>query len=154
MFKSFVFALLFIWSGWISALAQLLAKFLVEKGALVPVKFPRELYKVELFGTDLNCMCFCSAGPTQKLMDRSLIGGTAAVSFPGVVIMNGKLWTGCRSGSRIEKMLRHECAHIKQRALLGPLFLPCYCIASLIAVIRGKDWYKDNFFELSAKKAE
>ncbi|MGH7729619.1 MAG: hypothetical protein ACRENJ_00010, partial [Candidatus Eiseniibacteriota bacterium] len=44
----------------------------------------------------------------------------------------------------------HERAHVAQCERWGPLFLPAYAIASLVALARGADAYRDNWFEREA----
>ncbi|HEY6572706.1 MAG TPA: signal peptide prediction, partial [Candidatus Eisenbacteria bacterium] len=44
----------------------------------------------------------------------------------------------------------HELAHVRQYALWGPLFLPAYAAASLIAFARRRDPYLENAFERDA----
>jgi hypothetical protein len=50
-----------------------------------------------------------------------------------------------------EDVLEHELVHVAQYERWGPLFVPIYLIASLWALIRGRHYYKDNPFELSAR---
>jgi hypothetical protein len=47
--------------------------------------------------------------------------------------------------------LRHELVHVRQFETLGVLFLPAYLLASAWAVIRGRHFYRDNFFEADAR---
>ena len=44
----------------------------------------------------------------------------------------------------------HERVHVRQCERWGPLFLPAYGIASLIAAAKGKRAYRDNAFEREA----
>lgn len=48
----------------------------------------------------------------------------------------------------------HERIHVKQAEQWGPLFLPAYGMASLIALLRGKRPYRDNYFEREAYDRE
>ncbi len=48
--------------------------------------------------------------------------------------------------------LRHELAHVRQHERWGPLFLPLYALASLWALLRGRHHYRDNAFEVSARR--
>jgi hypothetical protein len=45
---------------------------------------------------------------------------------------------------------RHEQVHVRQYERWGPLFLPLYLAASLVACCRGLDPYVDNPFEREA----
>lgn len=44
----------------------------------------------------------------------------------------------------------HERVHVRQCERWGPLFLPAYGIASLVAWVRGQHYYFDNRFEREA----
>jgi hypothetical protein len=47
----------------------------------------------------------------------------------------------------------HERAHVRQYERWGPLFLPLYVAASLVALAGGGDPYRDNRFEAAARAA-
>ncbi|MFN2490003.1 MAG: hypothetical protein ABR529_09745 [Actinomycetota bacterium] len=51
-----------------------------------------------------------------------------------------------------DALLGHELVHVRQHEMLGPLFLPSYALASLVAVARGGDAYSDNAFEVAARR--
>ena len=44
----------------------------------------------------------------------------------------------------------HERVHVRQAQRWGPLFVPAYLMASLIALLRGRRAYLDNPFEREA----
>jgi hypothetical protein len=48
--------------------------------------------------------------------------------------------------------LRHEFVHVRQYEHWGPLLVPAYLIASLIAIARGGHYYRDNPFERAARE--
>ena len=48
----------------------------------------------------------------------------------------------------------HERVHVRQCEQWGPLFLPAYALASLWAWARGGHYYRDNWFEVGAQRAE
>lgn len=52
-----------------------------------------------------------------------------------------------------ERLAVHEGAHVLQGRILGPLFILAYPIASLVAWVRGGHVYRDNWFEIQARKA-
>ena len=52
-----------------------------------------------------------------------------------------------------EAMWRHELAHVAQYERLGALFLPAYGLASLWALARGRDVYRDNLLEVRARRS-
>lgn len=55
--------------------------------------------------------------------------------------------TGCLESARA-----HELGHVKQTELWGPLFLPVYLAASAWALLRGRHFYFDNWFERDAER--
>jgi hypothetical protein len=50
----------------------------------------------------------------------------------------------------LDRCRPHERVHVKQYETWGPFFIPAYLIYSLIAMIRGRDPYRDNPFEREA----
>ena len=44
----------------------------------------------------------------------------------------------------------HEHVHVRQYERWGPLFLPAYFASSLLALLRGRDPYHENYFERQA----
>ena len=48
----------------------------------------------------------------------------------------------------------HERVHVRQCERWGPLFIPAYAAASLIAWARGRHYYYDNCFEREAFNPE
>ena len=46
----------------------------------------------------------------------------------------------------------HELVHVRQYERWGPLFIPAYIVSSLVAAIRGRHFYRDNTFELAARR--
>jgi hypothetical protein len=46
----------------------------------------------------------------------------------------------------------HERVHVRQYELLGPLFFLAYPLASLWQLVRGRDPYRDNCFEVQARR--
>jgi hypothetical protein len=53
-----------------------------------------------------------------------------------------------------ERTLRHEMAHVRQYETWGPLFVPAYLVAGLQAMGEGGHYYRDNRFEVAARRAE
>jgi hypothetical protein len=71
-----------------------------------------------------------------------LRGGASALTLGHVVLgQNAELLGATRT---------HERVHVRQCERWGPLFLPAYGIASLIALMRGQRAYRDNAFEREA----
>jgi hypothetical protein len=80
------------------------------------------------------------------LMHLTLVpGGAAALALGHVVI--------ARDRRSLEMTRAHERAHVRQCEAWGPLFVPAYLAASLWAVLRGRNFYFDNWFEVEAFQA-
>ncbi len=83
-------------------------------------------------------------GAVTLFLERCTLleGGAGAMTLGHVVL------------GRTERLLNltrsHERVHVRQCERWGPLFLPAYAIASLIALARGKRAYEDNCFEREA----
>jgi hypothetical protein len=87
-------------------------------------------------------------GVAARLLRRGvpLLGPAEALTLGHVVLG--------RDQERLEASRAHERAHVRQYELWGPLFLPAYFTGSLWARLRGKDFYRDNPFEVRARAAE
>jgi hypothetical protein len=59
-----------------------------------------------------------------------------------------------QSAACLDATRAHERAHVRQYERWGPLFPALYLIASVEALIRGGDMYRDNRFEGEARRAE
>ncbi len=71
--------------------------------------------------------------------------GFGAMTLGHAIIGRDTFWLDyCRA---------HEQAHVRQVERLGPLFIPAYVLASLLAWLRGGDYYLDNWFEVDARRA-
>ncbi len=68
-----------------------------------------------------------------------------AMTFGGVVVARQPL---------SDALIRHEAEHVRQWAALGPLFLPAYLAASVVARSQGGDRYRGNPLEVAAFAAE
>jgi hypothetical protein len=49
-------------------------------------------------------------------------------------------------------VLAHELVHVRQYERWGPLLVPAYLIASLVALVRGGHAHRDNAFETAARR--
>lgn len=67
-----------------------------------------------------------------------------AMTFGRVVVARERLSDG---------LVRHEAEHVRQWTRLGPLFLPAYLGAGVVARLRGSDTYTGNAFERAASRA-
>lgn len=66
-----------------------------------------------------------------------------AITFGHVVLSTDEL---------DQDTLDHEMVHVAQYERWGPLFLPLYGLASLLARARGGHHYRDNPFEVAARR--
>jgi hypothetical protein len=80
---------------------------------------------------------------TFLLRDCTLLDGGAEAMTLGHVVLG-------RDRHSLEWTRPHERVHVRQCERWGPLFLPAYAVASLIALLRGRDAYYDNRFEREA----
>lgn len=102
----------------------------------------------------------------------SLIGASVGITFRsrrirrGVLLCEGAGWPR-RLGWRYRAItfghvilcidriddatFEHEMVHVRQYELWGPLFVPIYLVASVIARVRGGHAYRDNRFEIAAR---
>ena len=71
-----------------------------------------------------------------------LRGGASALTLGHVVLGRD---CACLDATRA-----HERVHVRQNERWGPLFLPAYAIAWLVAGLRGRRFYRDNCFEREA----
>ena len=69
-------------------------------------------------------------------------GGAAAIALGHVVIARDR-WS-------LESTRAHERVHVRQCEVWGPLFVPAYLAASVLAILRGRHVYFDNRFEVEA----
>lgn len=59
-----------------------------------------------------------------------------------------------RDRTCLEETRAHERVHVAQYERWGPLFLPAYLLASLVAMWRGGDPYRANRFERQAARVD
>ena len=69
-------------------------------------------------------------------------GGAAALTLGHVVV--------ARDRQSLEATRAHERVHVRQCESWGPLFVPAYLVASLVALLYGGSPYFDNPFEVEA----
>jgi hypothetical protein len=78
--------------------------------------------------------------------DRRLGKQLLAITFGHVILGIG--------AAQLHRLRRHERAHVAQYERWGPLFLLAYPLASLWPWLHGGDAYRDNVFEVQARRAE
>lgn len=83
-------------------------------------------------------------GIITRLLKRGLpwVGAGAAMTLGHVV------WG--RDAACLDVSREHERVHVRQYERWGPLFIPAYLFAALVAKLRGLDPYLDNPFEREA----
>jgi hypothetical protein len=83
-------------------------------------------------------------GIVTRLLRRGLpwVGSGAAMTLGHVVL-------GCDLKC-LDESRAHERVHVRQYERWGPLMIPAYLLASLVAYLRGRDPYLDNPFEREA----
>src|SRR6476659_9895747 len=80
-------------------------------------------------------------GIVRVFLERATLlpGGASAMTLGHVVLG--------RDRGALERTRSHERVHVRQVECWGPLFLPAYVIASVVAMARGGDAYRANRFE-------
>ena len=75
-----------------------------------------------------------------------IAGGASAMTLGHVIIG--------QDAECLREARQHEHVHVRQYERWGPLFLPAYVMASLIAWLRGRDPYYGNAFEREAYRRD
>jgi len=73
------------------------------------------------------------------------------VAFPVQAITFGHVVLG-RDPGCLDRTRAHERVHVAQCRRWGPLFLPAYLLASAWAHLTGRHYYRDNVFEVDARR--
>ncbi len=84
-------------------------------------------------------LCLSGRGFARWFLTRR---GYCAITLGHLVLMTPQAPEGT---------LAHEMVHVRQAERWGPLYLPAYLVAMLVARLRGGDPYWDNPFELEAR---
>jgi hypothetical protein len=71
-----------------------------------------------------------------------LRGGALAITLGHIVLG--------RDAAALDSTRTHERVHVRQVERWGLFFLPAYLLSSLLALLRGHDSYRDNWFEREA----
>lgn len=75
---------------------------------------------------------------------RRCFGRFCAITFGHVVL--------AVDAAALARSRGHERVHVRQYEAWGPLFFPAYLLSSLAAWWRGGDPYRDNRFEIDARR--
>ena len=101
-----------------------------------------------LFGGKIQIVDGCIEGHgamIAKLLSLAPTGGGAGAA----AMTLGHCIIGVNTDV-LEVVREHEHVHVKQYERWGPLFIPAYFIASIVAWYQGKHPYLDNAFEVEA----
>lgn len=71
--------------------------------------------------------------------------------WPFAAITFGHVILGTHAQA-LERLRAHEQVHVRQCERWGPLFLPAYLLAGAWQGLRGRDVYRDNPFEVEARR--
>ena len=86
----------------------------------------------------------CHGGGVAWLLEHvTLLPGGATAMTLGDVVLG-------RSTSALDLTRRHERVHVRQAHRWGPLFIPAYLLASLVAWLQRRGAYRGNAFERQA----
>jgi hypothetical protein len=116
---------------------------------LVAIALGAKSARVSIEGLLLTDAIVVFGAPCKRLL-RLLVPWLQAegLTLGQIVILTG----GTLSGR--QWLVAHELGHVRQMLLLGPLMAVAYPAASLIAWLRGKHYYTDNWFEIDARAFE
>jgi hypothetical protein len=87
-----------------------------------------------------------SGALAERLLRRHPYGPMSGVAIGHVILLDRAALT--------PRLLRHELEHVRQAARWGLLFPLAYLAASGWALLRGRDAYWHNVFEIAARAAE
>jgi hypothetical protein len=114
-----------------------------------------------LVGLIISAIAICR-GATVRSVDGVLEVACAPIHqatsfhpiwFPFVAITFGHLVIGI-DRLALSRARCHEQIHVRQYERWGALFFPLYLASSLIQLVRGRDPYLDNCFELEARACD
>ncbi len=71
--------------------------------------------------------------------------------WPFAAITFGHVVLGTHA-QELQRLRAHERVHVRQCERWGPLFLPAYLLAGAWQWLRGRDAYRDNPFEVEARR--
>ena len=83
-------------------------------------------------------------GFSQWFLERRIVGASAMTLGHAIIGRDRACLDRCRD---------HEQAHVRQVEHWGAAFIPVYLLASVWAWTRGRHYYRDNWFEVDARRA-
>ena len=83
-------------------------------------------------------------GFSRWFLERQMVKASAMTLGHAIIGRDQECLRICRD---------HEQAHVRQVERWGVAFIPVYLLASGWALVRGQDYYLDNWFEVDARRA-
>ena len=83
-------------------------------------------------------------GFSRWFLERRMVGASAMTLGHAIIGRDRHCLGACRD---------HEQAHVRQVEVWGGAFIPAYLLASVWAWARGRHYYRDNWFEVDARRA-
>jgi hypothetical protein len=83
-------------------------------------------------------------GFSRWFLERRIVRASAMTLGHAIIGRDRSCLRNCRD---------HEQAHVRQVELWGGAFIPIYALASLWAWAGGRHYYRDNWFEVDARRA-
>jgi hypothetical protein len=125
-----------------------------------PLNYVWAFFPGTLLGLIGVLLASISGGKIRRVRGCVEVHGGAVSRF----LRRGMPWLGIRGAAAmtlghvilgvdeycLERSREHEHVHVRQYERWGPLFLPAYFVASLLAWKRGRHPYFDNHFEREA----
>ena len=110
-----------------------------------------------LLGLAFGCLAVLLGASARKVAGAVEFGGGALgrllrrlpprLSFSAITFGHVILGTDHVTLARLRA---HEQVHVRQYERWGPLYLPAYLASSLVELLRGRNPYRDNYFEREA----
>lgn len=110
-----------------------------------------------MVGLALGALTLLTGGRAQRRQGALEIHGGAAAFLlrltpaRATAMTVGHVILG-RHAEGLDRCRAHEQIHVRQAERWGPLFIPAYFAASLWALAGGRHGYRDNIFEIDARR--
>jgi hypothetical protein len=111
-----------------------------------------------LAGLLVVAVAICSGGQAQIRAGviechGGLVGRFLCLSFINAAAMNLGHVIVARDLRYLNACRKHELAHVKQAEQWGPLFGITYVMCGIVAALRGRRFFQDNWLEQQALKS-
>jgi cytochrome c-type biogenesis protein CcmH/NrfF len=96
----------------------------------------------------------------EVIVKRTIPKWAMGQTFGFVIVYSGPIYKerfkslSWAAVDRERRIVRHERRHVLQSMIFGPLFPIMYGFGLVYAVVRRRNWYKDNPFEIDARSVE